>query len=41
MGNHLHQQGLSDGSYGTEESIMMIQKIILNIIYIEGLDKKL
>ena len=24
MGNNLHQQGLSDGSYGTEESIMMI-----------------
>jgi len=35
MGNNLHQQGLSDGSYGTEESIMMIQKNILKLTYIE------
>ena len=35
MGDNLHQQRLSDGTHGTEQSIMMIQKFILKITYIE------
>ena len=39
MGNYLHQQGLSDGAYGTKQSIIEIQKYILKITYIEEWDK--
>jgi len=39
MGDDLHQQRLSDGTHGTEQSIMIIQKNILKLIYIGELNK--
>ena len=39
MGNYLHQQRLSDGSYGTEQSVINIQKNILKLTYIGGQNK--
>ncbi len=39
MGDDLHQQRLSDGTHGTEQSIMMIQKFILKLTYIEEWNK--
>ena len=34
MEDNLHQQGLSDGTHGTEQSVINIQKFILKIYYI-------
>ena len=39
MGDNLHQQGLSDGTHGTKESIMIVQKFILKLTYIEKHNK--
>ena len=35
MGDDLHQQRLSDGTHGTEQSVINIQKNILKLTYIE------
>ena len=40
MGDNLYYQRLSDRSYGTEQPIMMIQKFILKLTYIEEWNKK-
>ena len=34
MGDYLHQQRLSDGTHGTEQSVINIQKNILKLTYI-------
>ena len=39
MGDNLHQQGLSDGTHGTEQSVINIQKINLKLSYIEEWNK--